>query len=155
VRHRAGTAFSQTSGRYVRGDEFDIVFDPILEPVKKDLRELHEIIEEYYNRMVKNSGIEEMKDFDKKKKMTSALRRILPNGQSNEIGFSCNLRALRHMVQVRTSRYAEWEIRHVFNQIYNLTKEKFPLLYYGAKVKEIEGLLEISGMKMQPYDTTT
>ena len=34
VRHRAGTAFSQTSGRFVRGDSVDIVFDPILEPVR-------------------------------------------------------------------------------------------------------------------------
>ena len=28
VRHRAGTAFSQTSGRYVRGDTIDFVLDP-------------------------------------------------------------------------------------------------------------------------------
>ena len=32
VRHRTGTAFSQTSGRYVRSDVLDVVIDPILEP---------------------------------------------------------------------------------------------------------------------------
>lgn len=152
VRHRAGTSYSQTSGRYVRGDEIDIVFDPILEPVRDQVKDLQYIIEEHYAVMVEEMDLDNLKDFSKKKKITSALRRLLPNGQSNEIGFSVNLRALRHIVQLRTSRQAEWEIRLVFNQIYTLVKDKYPLLFYGAKEEEIEGLLEISGMKLQPYE---
>ena len=89
---------------------------------------------------------------NKKKKITSALRRLLPNGQSNEIGFSCNLRTLRHIVQLRTSRYAEWEIRLVFNQIYSLVKEKYPLVFYKAKEEKVDGSLEVSGMKLQPWE---
>jgi thymidylate synthase (FAD) len=152
VRHRAGTAFSQTSGRYVRGDSVDVVFDPILEPVRHVVEGLQAEIEEKYKFMVGLMGLDEMKDLSRKKKITSALRRMLPNGQSNEIGFSVNLRALRHTMQVRTSRHAEWEIRDVFAQVYKLTKEKFPLLYHGAVEEEIEGLVEVSGMKMQPYE---
>jgi thymidylate synthase (FAD) len=52
VRHRVGTAFSQTSGRYVRGDNLDIVFDPILEPVKHRVEHLQRVIEEYYQTML-------------------------------------------------------------------------------------------------------
>jgi thymidylate synthase (FAD) len=37
VRHRAGTAFSQNSGRYIRLDSIDLVVDPILDPVKSEL----------------------------------------------------------------------------------------------------------------------
>lgn len=152
VRHRVGTAFSQTSGRYVRGDSVNIVFDPILDPVKADIERLQGIIEDEYQRMVRKMGLDTMTDFTLKKQITSALRRVLPNGQSNEIGFSCNLRTLRHTIQLRTSRHAEWEIREVFGQIYQLVKDKYPLLFYGAKEEEVKGLLEVSGMKMQPYE---
>lgn len=154
VRHRAGTAFSQTSGRYVRGDEVDIVFDPILDPVRERALALQRHIEQEYLAMVDEMGLPGMKDFTLKKKVTSALRRFLPNGQSNEIGFSVNLRALRHTVQLRTSRHAEWEIRHVFNQIYRLTKDKYPLLYHGAREDVVDGLVEVSGMRMQPYEAS-
>ena len=34
VRHRPGAAYSQNSGRYIRLDEIDMVFDPILEPIR-------------------------------------------------------------------------------------------------------------------------
>lgn len=152
VRHRVGTAFSQTSGRYVRGDSVDIVFDPILDPVRELIENLQWTIENGYKKMVKLMGLDGMTDFGRKKKITSALRRLLPNGQSNEIGFSVNLRSLRHIVQLRTSRFAEWEIRLIFGQIYRLVKGKYPLLFYGAHEETIDGLLEVSGMKMQPYE---
>lgn len=152
VRHRAGTAFSQTSGRYVRGDCVNLVFDPILEPVREEALELQALIEDRYGKMVAKMGLNEMKDFGRKKKITSALRRFLPNGQSNEIGFSANLRAIRHIMQLRTSRGAEWEIRECFGQIYRLIKYRYPLLFYGAKEEIVDGLLEVSGMKMQPYE---
>lgn len=152
VRHRTGTAFSQTSGRYVRGDSVDIVFDPILESVRAEVETLQHLIEERYRIMVDKMGLNTMNDFTRKKKITSALRRLLPNGQSNEIGFSCNLRSLRHIVQLRTSRHAEWEIRLVFGKIYHLLKDRFPLLFYGAKEEVIDDLVEVSGMRMQPYE---
>lgn len=155
VRHRVGTAFSQTSGRYVRGDSVDIVFDPILDPVKDEVKDLQALIEVRYAEMVRKMGLDEMKDFSRKKKITSALRRLLPNGQSNEIGFSVNLRALRHTVQIRTSRHAEWEIRDVFAQVYKLVKQQYPLVFHGAKEEVVEDILEVSGMKMQPYETTS
>lgn len=91
-------------------------------------------------------------DFTKRKKLTSAIRRIAPNGQSNEIGMSVNLRALRHTLMLRTARHAEWEIRLIYGQIYSLVKEKFPLMFADAKEEQVDGLLEISGMKTQPYE---
>lgn len=153
VRHRVGTAFSQTSGRYCRLDEIEFVTDPILESIEAEVKEIVSYIEQAY-RIVSKRMLNNVEDFETKKKLTSALRRIAPNGQANEIGFSVNIRSLRHLIQVRTSRHAEWEIRNIFNQIYELTNERFPLLYYGAKKQEIGGLLEISGMKLQPYEIT-
>ena len=151
VRHRVGVAYSQTSGRYVRGSNIDFIHDPILDEVKDDIQDLLSVIQTRYNQMVEKLGLDKMTDFTLKKKLTSALRRILPNGQSNEIFMSLNLRSLRHIVQMRTSRSAEWEIRYIYDQVYRILKDRFPLLFYGAVEQEIDGLLEISGMKNQPY----
>jgi thymidylate synthase (FAD) len=148
VRHRVGTAFSQTSGRYVRNDSIDIVFDPVLEPIKDLIQTVQNLVEVYYKEAITRMNLNNIKDFTTKKKITSALRRLLPNGQTNEIGFSVNIRALRHTVQFRTSRHAEWEIRYIFNQIYKIVKNKYPLIFYDAYEEIIDDLLEVSGMNM-------
>lgn len=93
VRHRAGTAFSQNSGRYIRLDSIDLVVDPILKPVEAELLQLAQCLETEYLLMAEKLGMNEPGiDFARKKKLTSALRRIAPNGQTNEIGFTVNLR---------------------------------------------------------------
>ena len=108
-------------------------------------------IEDEYNKIVGLIAWDEM-NFSLKKKITSYLRRLLPNGQANEIGVTMNIRTLRHLVQMRTAHFAEWEIRVVFGQIYELVKAKFPLLFHGAQEKMVDDLVQVSGMKMQPYE---
>lgn len=152
VRHRVGTAFSQTSGRYCRLEEIDIVFDPILEPVREDIRDIQRYLELKYENMVEKLDLNAEKDFDRKKKLTSALRRIAPNGQANQMAFSVNLRTLRHTVMARTARHAEWEIRNIFVQIYRLIKAEYPLFFHGAQEGFVENEFEISGMKIQPWE---
>lgn len=150
VRHRVGTAFAQTSGRYVRTDDLDVVLDPILEPVRAEIMGLLHITDRQYHQL-EAKLLDGVTDFDTKKKITSALRRILPNGQANELGWSANLRAIRHMVQMRTSPHAEWEIRKVFSDVYRLVNEQCPLIFSDATVEEEEdGLLYVHGMKLQP-----
>lgn len=150
VRHRIGTSFSQTSGRYVRAHPLRIVLDPILDPVASLIEHLLEEIEATY-KLMENDLLEGVTDFALKKKITSALRRILPNGQVNEIGWGANITALRHIIQMRTSRHAEWEIRTVFADVFRLVREKFPLLFHDAVVTEVDGLPEVTGMKTRPY----
>ncbi len=154
VRHRPGSAFSQNSGRFIRLDEIDMVFDPILEPIRKMCEEKQAYDEAWYRQAVGAIGLPTMTSFERKKKITSALRRFAPNGQSNEIGVSLNLRSIRHTVMVRTSRHAEWEIRKVFEQIYLLLKDKHRTMFHGAKEELVDGILEITGMKLQPYEKT-
>ena len=98
VRHRVGTAFSQTSGRYVAIDNIDFIADPLLlvdEECEMAIKELVVKMEDTA-KFLRSRLIKEGDNFDKKKKVTSAIRRIAPNGQSNEIGFSMNVRSLRH-----------------------------------------------------------
>lgn len=144
VRHRAGTAFSQNSGRYIRLDSIDLVVDPILEPVVDNLLEIAKCLETEYAIMAEKLGMNEPGiDFARKKKLTSALRRIAPNGQTNEIGFTVNLRALRFTIMKRTDRAAEWEIRHVFNQVYRIAKDIVPTLFCDATETDVDGLTEV------------
>lgn len=149
VRHRVGTAFSQTSGRYVSIENLDLVIDPILDPVLDEINELGLIVEDRL-RKIRKKLIEdaEIKDFATKKKITSAIRRLAPNGQSNEIGWSCNIRSLRHMIEMRTSRHAEWEIRLIFNQVADIIQQKFPLMLYGCTIECVDGMNEYTGLKV-------
>lgn len=152
VRHRVGTAFSQTSGRYVAIDKIDLVLPPELKDnpeVLGMIQTLNENIEncakDIRKILIDDAGIT---DFATKKKITSAIRRIAPNGQDNEIGWSCNIRSLRHLLVMRTSRHAEWEIRHVFNEVGNIIGEKFPNMLYGLNKELVEGLYEYTGQKL-------
>ena len=70
VRHRAGTAFSQNSGRYIRLDEIDIVFDPILNSIRDMCEQKQQYDENWYRKAVEAIGLPGMKDFARKKKVT-------------------------------------------------------------------------------------
>lgn len=144
VRHRAGTAFSQTSGRYVRTDELNIVVDPILNGISDLCEEARSYLESWYKRAEEKLKFDEIKSFKLKKKLTSALRRFSPNGQTNEIGVTLNLRSLRHTIEARTSEHAEWEIRFIFNQIYQLLKDKYPTMFIDVQIKDVDELPEIT-----------
>lgn len=144
VRHRAGTAFSQNSGRFILLNEIDVVVDPILKDVEDEILEIAQFVEKRYAAMAEKLGMNEPgMPFDKKKKLTSALRRIAPNGQTNEIGFSCNLRALRFMIQKRTDAAAEWEIRYVFAQVYEIARGLVPTLFCDEVVTDVLGLPQV------------
>jgi thymidylate synthase (FAD) len=144
VRHRVGTAFSQSSGRYIRTDILNLIIDPILEPVYDLVEEGRAYLEDLYKRLEDRLNIKNEKSFARKKKLTSAMRRILPNGQENEIGFSCNLRTLRQVIEARTSEHAEWETRLIHNQVYDLVNGKYPAIFADAKLEMIDGLNQIT-----------
>ena len=132
VRHRAGTAFSQTSGRYVRTDEVDMYMPEELLAIPgaqgvflKAIRDMEENLAD----LITVSGIEEMKDFGLKKRLTSAFRRIIGNGQANHLVMTANHRAWRHVIEMRTSAHAEEEIRVIMSDVAQQLKNKFPTIY--------------------------
>lgn len=141
VRHRVGTAFSQTSGRYVAIDDIDFVLPPELRlgggTEKK--YEVAAVIDELGDNIrigcvkLRELLISPDMPFAEKKRITSAIRRLAPNGQTNEIGWSVNVRALRHLIELRTSQHAEWEIRHVFNEVASLILSKWPMMLSGGQ----------------------
>ena len=147
VRHRVGTAFSQTSGRYVAIEAIDLVIPPELQSVADDCLALAHSTSKQLQAMRNKLILPDM-DFATKKKITSAIRRLAPNGQTNEIGWSCNIRSLRHMIEMRTSRHAEWEIRVVFNEVANTVADRWPLMLHGGTAETVDGLGEWRGLKV-------
>lgn len=147
VRHRVGVAYSQESGRFCRPGEAGIgfVMAPELEPIKAKLIGLLTYIEHAYGQWEKQLIKADM-SMDERKAVTSALRRILPNGMANTIGWSVNLRALRRKIQMRTSRHAEWEIRCVFNQVADIVLLRWPHILYGGRTEKVKGYDEWTGL---------
>lgn len=145
VRHGDGTAFSQESGRYVRRELGMFIPDIIREnpELLEGFIAAAKAIEDNYTKLVALSGINESTDFGWKKKMTSALRRILPEGRANAIFFSANHRALRHIIQMRTDRQAEEEVRRAFVPVFYAMLERYPAIYADGRTEVVNGIEEV------------
>jgi thymidylate synthase (FAD) len=133
VRHRAGTAISQESLRYVR--LADIAFqhpdyvnaDPAL---RQAADELLTSMERFQQLTASAAGIDsDGVNFQRKKEITSAARRYAPEGLSTTIGWSANIRALRYIIATRTEPGAEMEIRQVFGQVAAIMSNELPALF--------------------------
>jgi thymidylate synthase (FAD) len=149
VRHRVGTAFSQTSGRYCTVEDAELVLPPELpQNVCNQMQNLLDHLKDAVANARIALGLDQERDFVRKKRLTSALRRIMPNGATNEIGWSVNIRALRHMIEMRTSRDAEWEIRVVFEEVAELVTKRWPMLLHGGTCEMVDGHMEWKGLKV-------
>lgn len=145
VRHRVGSAYSQVSGRFVRSG-IGMYIPRVIQKDPKLLRafiEAAELVEERYNHLVQLSGVNDMASFAEKKEMTSALRRILPSGITNSILLTYNHRTFRHVIQERTSRHAEEEIRIAFVEVYKQLANRYPALYADACTEMVNGIMEV------------
>lgn len=143
IRHRAGTAFSQTSGRYVRASSFDYYLPKCIEELGP---RAVAVFARAFLQMEENvAELVEIADMDNqpfsiKKKLTSAFRRIVGNGQANHIVVTANHRAWRHIIDMRTAPVAEEEIRVVLADISRQLRERFRTIYADAIVTEEDGI---------------
>src|SRR4051794_31060590 len=130
VRHRAGSAFSQESLRFVRLRDIGFRVPPALEPVRDQVINLVETLEEFQVTAAETLGIdEEGIPFAVKKEITSALRRLAPIGLSTDIVWTANVRTLRHVIEMRTAPGAEEELRHVFGLVAERMVHEAPGLF--------------------------
>jgi len=130
IRHRAGSAFSQESLRYVRLTDIGFRVPPALEPVREQVLAIVEQLEEFQVSAAAELGIEEEGvPFHVKKEVTSALRRLAPTGLSTDIIWTANARTLRHVIEMRTAEGAEEELRLVFDEIARIMQAEAPYLF--------------------------
>jgi thymidylate synthase (FAD) len=130
VRHRAGSAFSQESLRYVRLTDLGFRVAPALEPVRQRVLLLVEQLEEFQRDAATALGVDnEGVPFAVKKEITSALRRLAPIGLSTDIIWTANARTLRHVIEMRSAPAAEEELRLVFGRVGEIMRGEAPALF--------------------------
>lgn len=143
VRHRVGVAISQESLRYVRLDNLKIWMPTIFQQHGEVARRARQLIMqmEDFQRFVSeyfNLDHPDVK-FDLKKEVTSAARRFAGMGIGTGIGWSADIRTIRHVLEVRTSPHAEEEIRIVFGKVGFLMMQKYPNLFNDYEVELVKG----------------
>lgn len=145
VRHRAGTAMSQESLRYVRLTDLGFWMPKIFVSMDKDnqgqklVLETIEHLEQVQRKLAEIYDIDNITDFVLKKKLTSAFRRVAPIGLSTAIMYTMNIRAARHIIQMRTDESAEEEIRLVYDEVGKIMQAKYPNLFADFVRTEVDG----------------
>jgi thymidylate synthase (FAD) len=141
VRHRAGAGFSQISQRYVSG----AVLRFVERPEYGDDEELHRLFVERTDRAA--AEYETMADrlldrqeggsarlsadykTDARKKVQQTARSLLPNETEAPMVFTGNVRALRHIIEMRADAHAESEIRDLAVRIFLCLHAADPILF--------------------------
>jgi len=128
---------SQESLRYVRPKEVNFWIPDELSPEQAEaMRAAVEKSEEAYRALEGSIPWDKM-TMDEKKRLTSALRRILPDGLATNVIWSANHRTLRWVIEMRTDPAAEVEIRMVFDQVAQICKRDYPNIYQDFQRKEL------------------
>lgn len=141
-RHRAGIAISEQSLRYVRLDDLSFRLPPTLSAAGQEtMREGVEVIENLITALIAMEITDDM-DFAEKKEKTSAIRRLAPLGLATEEVWTANVRAIRHVITMRSAHAAEEEIRVFADALAQLMREKCPLLFGDYKPSYGEGGME-------------
>lgn len=150
VRHRVGTAISQESLRFVRLDKLRFWIPSIFrnhekrETLMQFITDKVELMELWQIQLADILEIEKIpagkESFELKKKLTSAMRRLAPDGLATTIGWSVNPRELRNTIEMRTDPGAEEEIRLVFGKIAEIVTERYPNLFGDYTVEVVDGL---------------
>lgn len=118
-RHRAGVAISEGSQRYIRYETVPMTRTPFLDGtsapgimIREYLERIANFVEAEYTAMVKELNMDSL-PFAEKKVLTSLLRRGLPQGTATGGVWTFNLRALRHIIALRSTEHAEEEIAYI------------------------------------------
>ena len=119
---------SQESLRYVRPPEVNVWVPPDVESISAKFLETVTDIQRHYRSLEAGFDWDKM-TFEQKKRVTSALRRVLPDGIATNIIWTANHRTIRWVVEMRTDPSAEVEIRKVFGQVAEICLKDYPLLY--------------------------
>ena len=136
VRHRAGCAFSQTSQRYVDAPRFverpEFQHDP--DAHRLFLDRIDRVTSEY--RTLQSYLIKD-KPSNKEGRIAAnqAARALLPNEVESPIVMTANLRAWRHILNLRGSQYAEPEIRGLAVNIFTVLQNYEPWVFQDMSVE--------------------
>jgi thymidylate synthase (FAD) len=149
VRHRAGVGISQISQRYVSGS----VLRFVERPEYQEDDELHLAFEERADRAAAEYGamaellLERQEggasmltaDYrtDARKKVQQTARSLLPNETEAPMVFTGNVRAMRHIIEMRADAHAESEIRNLALRLFLCLRTVDPILFGDYELGEL------------------
>ena len=141
-RHAAGTDISEQSLRFVRLDNLRFWWpeDGLLsEESNNDVLRCVNLVEATVAGIYERELNDEM-PFDLKKKITSRIRRIAPLGLATEEGWTANIRAIRHVITMRSDPHAEEEIRMFADALARRMMLLCPLLFqdFSESMQDVE-----------------
>lgn len=150
IRHRAGTAYSQLSQRYVSGRVLRFVERPeyhrhpalhkrFEERIDRAAAEYEEVADELLA-LQKGGDARLSADArtDRRKRVQQTARSVLPNETETFLVMSGNVRAFRHVIEMRTDAHAEAEIRALFFRIFLCLRMAEPLLFEDYEVEAFD-----------------
>lgn len=141
VRHRAGTAYSQLSQRFVSGKVLRFVERPeyvnhpslhkrFTERIDRAARDYEEIADELLTLQDEGDALLGADArTDRRKRVQQTARSVLPNESETILVMSANVRAWRHIIEMRTDAHAESEIRDLFFRIFLCLRIAEPILF--------------------------
>ena len=149
VRHRAGFGFSQLSQRYVSGRVLRFVERPefqdngkfhqlFLERIDRAYAEYHKLADALLAEQGSGAAIlsAEAKT-DLRKKVNQAARGLLPNETETIMVITGNVRAWRHVIEMRASDHSELEIRALAVRVFLCLREIEPILFGDYQLSEL------------------
>lgn len=154
-RHRAGVGISERSMRYIRYTDIkfwmpecfrdELGDTPIIAEKKGRSRETltamfkHDELGMAIFADIWKDELSPESTFHKKKVLTSAFRRGIGMGVATGGVWTLNLRALRHVIALRTDAGAEEEIVHIFKKVGKIMINKVPEVF--GDFKDVNGSL--------------
>jgi thymidylate synthase (FAD) len=149
VRHRAGFGYSQLSQRYVSGRVLRFVERPefqdggkfhqmFLERIDRANAEYHKLADLLLAEQEKGTPIlsAEAKT-DLRKKVNQAARGLLPNETETIMVVTGNVRAWRHVIEMRASEHSELEIRSLAVRVFLCLHQVEPILFGDYHLVEL------------------
>ena len=124
VRHRL-CSYTQQSQRYVDEKNFNYIEPESIKINTKAHSIFNKFIEESKNVYLKLQKLG-IKNED--------ARFVLPNAVESQIVVTSNLREWRHIIELRGSPNAQWEIRKVAIEILKILKESLPTVFEDFKI---------------------
>jgi thymidylate synthase (FAD) len=146
IRHRAGFGFSQLSQRYVSrvlrlsspefqdGDKLHQLF---LERIDRAYAEYHQLADLLLANQEKGAAILSAEAKTDLRKINQASRALLPNETETVIVVTGNVRAWRHIIEMRASDHSELEIRALAVRVFLCLRQIEPILFGDYQLKEL------------------
>lgn len=136
IRHRAGTAISQVSQRFVDESDADFVIPPFILDNDAALHEWTQAIssalvryQTLVTQLLADPRLAALPATLARKRAREAARGVLPNSTETKLVWTANLRALRHVITLRGDIHADLEIHRFATVLLETVRPLAPAVF--------------------------